>query len=78
MLSSCVRCSRPLAVESATGLCPECARTAGAPASTPRGVPPGPVPTPFAPTATAAPVVEPADRTRTHRPGAEPAMEIEI
>ena len=74
--SSCIRCSRPLEVESASGLCLECLRTANSPGSTSKDLPfSSPAVNLFAPTVSAppAPAAESASRTRTHEPQLEPA-----
>jgi aminoglycoside phosphotransferase (APT) family kinase protein len=72
--TSCIRCAKPLAVESASGLCPECIRTVQSPVSTPRDLQVAPALGLSISTFTQPPRVEPesADRTRTHHPAAEP------
>lgn len=60
----CTRCSRPLLVESASGLCPDCLRTANSPGSTSKDLPPvDPIVDPHASTASALP---PASRTGSY------------
>jgi eukaryotic-like serine/threonine-protein kinase len=70
---SCIRCSRPLEVESATGLCTECLRTVHSPVSTPRELVRPPI-NPYAPTLDEAPTPAPGsgEETCTHQAGAEP------
>ncbi len=66
--SYCTRCSRPLEVESASGLCLECLRTANSPGSTSKDLPPpAPIVDPHAPTVSepSPPTAEPDSRTRS-------------
>jgi eukaryotic-like serine/threonine-protein kinase len=74
--SSCIRCTRPLEVESASGLCTDCLRTANAPASTSRDEPlaasnTGRVASPVS--ESPRPVSAAVSHTRTFVPRIEPA-----
>lgn len=73
--STCIRCARPLAVESSSGLCPECIRTVHSPVATPRNQSlTAATINQFAPTIDAAPTPAPDPGAETH--SQQPAVHL--